>query len=168
VGTAARRCGAAWHAAWLLALLGACLASRAGRRRSEGASYAFRALQDWTFFPRGVGGWVCSTRQSYLGPQCTRACVTEIQDREICPFFRSVRAKFPYFSQKHRGNPVGQGRPPTTPVRQIGHISNLRPTLWGKCPIQAAAGGAAAAAARRRYRTIRRSPRVNLHAFCYS
>jgi hypothetical protein len=44
--------------------------------------------------------------------------------REIRSFFRSVRAKFPYFSQKHRGNPVSQSRPPTTPASCIAALAN--------------------------------------------
>jgi hypothetical protein len=36
-----------------------------------------------------------------------------------------VRANFPYFSQKHRGNPVSQSRPPTTHALANRHISNF-------------------------------------------
>jgi hypothetical protein len=42
-----------------------------------------------------------------------------------------VRANCPYFSQKYRGNPVSQSRPPTTPARQVGHISTSGPPWWG-------------------------------------
>jgi hypothetical protein len=58
---------------------------------------------DWTFFPRGGV-------QSYL----------------------YVRANFPYFSQKHRGNPVSQSRPPTTPAFANRHIRNFEPHPLGK------------------------------------
>jgi hypothetical protein len=53
-------------------------------------------------------------------------------DREIRSFFRSVRANVPYFPQKHKGNPVSQSRPPTTPAKQIGHISTSEPHPLGK------------------------------------
>eukprot|EP01047_Picozoa_sp_COSAG01_P062322 COSAG01_NODE_7908_length_2997_cov_10.717046_1_plen_181_part_00 len=79
-----------------------------------------------------------------------------------------MRANFPYFSPKHRGNPVSQSRPPTTPARQIGHISTSETHPLGKRRLlllksqnpgwRGAAGRPPAAGVRRRRRCTAPQP----------